>query len=255
MIKHLIMWKVYFDNITNNSFFINVFVLSLVLSSVFYLLFRRSENLKLKINFLAMHIILLFFPFVFSAVLWRCMMPILNCSPKMLIFFGPIAGILAIIFGFAILPYVYGFSDKNHLIENGWIKDFVSKQSKKLVIKEPEVYSINYIKPVAYSITNLKPSVFVSVGLSELLTKKEIEAVLLHELYHHKSKAYFWKFSMNALRIFTPLSTFNSASEQMLKEEIQADKYAISVQKTERNLLSAKRKFRRASYIFSLYDF
>ena len=242
MIWQMSMWSLYFGHIRNNAAYTKVFILSLVLSSVFYLLFRRTERLKLKINFLAAHIIFLFFPFVFSAIFWRCMMPIINCSPKMLIFFGPIAAISAIVMGFVILPYIYGWSDKNNPIENGFIKDFTAKQSGEIGIIEPNVYSINDIKPAAYSITNLKPAIFISAGISELLTKKEMEAVLLHELHHHKNKAYFWKFSGNALKFFTPLAAFPCASEQMRQEEIEADNYAIKVQKTSKYLESAKRK-------------
>ena len=236
------MWTMYLNHVLNSNFYVNLFVLSLTLSSIFYLLFRRTENLKRKIYFLAAHIILLFFPFVFSAVFWRCMTPIFNCSPKLLIVFGPIIGIIAVAFGFIVLPYVYRWSNENQKVQNGPVKDFVACQSRKLEINEPEVYSINNIGPVAYSMTNIKPAIFISVGLFELLSRREIEAVLLHEMYHHKTKASFWKFSGNALRMFTPLAAFSCASEPTCKEENNADDYAVLVQKTNRHLMSAKRK-------------
>ena len=236
------MWRMYFDHIINNNLYFDIFVFSLFLSGVFYFVFRRTENLKRKVNFLVAHIIFLFFPFVFSGVFWRCITPIFNCSPKMLMILGPIAGLTAIVSGFVLLPYVYRWSSKNLLIKNGFIGDFVGNQSRKLGIKVPEVYSINEIKPVAYSITSLKPAIFMSAGLLELLTRKEIESVLLHEIYHHKSNASFWKFSGNALKIFTPLAAFSYVFEPMQREETQADNYAVSVQKTDKHLISAKRK-------------
>ena len=232
----------YFNHVLNSQVYINLFVLSLTISSIFYLLFRRTENLKRKINLLIAHIIFLFFPFVFSAVFWRCMMPIFNCSPKMLMIFGPITGIIVIASGFILLPYVYGLSRENQLVKNGFIKNFVAMQSRKLKINEPEIYSINELKPVAYSITNFKPAIFISAGLSELLTRKETESVLLHEIYHHKSNASFWKFSGNALKLFTPLATFTCVSEPTKQEEIEADDYAISIQGTSKYINSAKRK-------------
>ncbi|PIN81881.1 hypothetical protein COV11_00815, partial [Candidatus Woesearchaeota archaeon CG10_big_fil_rev_8_21_14_0_10_30_7] len=141
-------------------------------------------------------------------------------------------------------------SGKNKLIDEGIIKEFVKKHSKKLNVKEPKIYSLNDANPMAYSITNLNPSIFISAGLSELLSKKEMESVLLHELYHHKNKVYFWKFSINLLRIFSPLATFISTSEPMKQEEKEADNYAINLQKTNKYLLSAKKKINKLKKTF-----
>jgi|SRR3989344_9592819 len=238
----IFMWRVYFDNFAHHPINLYTLIASFALSAVFYFLFRRTENVKKKINFLALHVVLLFFPFVFTALSWECMMPVMSCSPKIFAFFIPFAAIIAALLSFLLLPFLYNWSNKSKLIDKGFIKNFVERQSKRLKIREPKIYPINEIKPMAYSITNLKPSIFISAGLSELLSKKEMEAVLLHELYHQKSKAYFWKFSFNMLRIFTPLSTFISTSEPMEKEEREADNYAVSVQKTDKHLKSAKRR-------------
>lgn len=242
MIEQLEMWKNYFYHILNHPLHISIFIFSFTFSIVFYLLFKRTADLKRKVNFLAMHIALLFFPFIFSAVFWKCMMPMMNCSPMMFIIFAPISIILAVITGFVILPYIYRWSYSSNLVKMGFIKELIAEQSKVLSTKEPELYSVNDIKPFAYSITNLKPAIFISAGLSELLTKKEMEAVLLHELYHHKSKAYLWKFSGNILRLFTPVIAFTGVSISLEKEENEADNYAISVQKTSKYLNSAKAK-------------
>lgn len=245
MIEQLLMWKVYFSNFINYPINLYVLIFSFILSAVFYLLFKRTESIKKKINFLAIHIVLLFFPFIFAVLSWKCIMPVVSCSVKMFTLFIPFAALGAAILSFMLLPFLYNWSNKSNSINKGFIKNFVENQSMKLKIREPKIYSINEVKPMAYSITNLKPSVFISVGLSELLSKKEMQAVLLHELYHQKSKAYFWKFSFNMLRIFTPLSTFISVSEPMEKEEREADKYAIGIQKTGKYLKSAKRKIEK----------
>ena len=244
MNEHLEMWAMYFQNILQNPINIKVLVISITLSCIFYLLFRKSSIVKRKITYLGLHISSMMFPFVFAALFWRCMMPFANCSPKLIMGFGPIAGIIALVASFVFIPYLYRWSDKNHAIKNSWINHFVKNESEKLGIKEPELYFVNDAKPSAYSITNLKPSIFISIGLFEILKRKEMEAVLLHELYHHKSKAYFWKFSMNSLRLFTPLSTFDAASKQIRKEEIDADNYAIKIQGTSKYLNSAKKNLR-----------
>lgn len=244
MIEQLEMWKNYIYHILSHPALISIFVLSFILSAVFFLLFKKATRLKKKVNFLAIHIALLFFPFIFSAVFWRCMMPMMSCSPMMLMIFVPISGIITAILSFVLLPFIYRWSDKSHLIQNSFISKFVEKNSKILKIKEPEVYSVNDIKPVAYSITSLKPSIFISAGLTELITKKELEAVLLHELHHHKCKTYFWKFSGNILRLFTPAAAF-TGSLSLEKEENEADNYAISMQKTSKYLISAKAKIEK----------
>lgn len=243
--EQLLMWKIFFSNLILNPINFYVLVFSFTLFIILYFIFRKTENIKKKISFLALSIILLFFPFIFSALSWRCLMPVLNCTFKMFTILLLPAGFAAIILSFILLPFIYTMSSKNRVIDKGLINDFVKSQSRNLKIKEPKIYSVNEIKPMAYSITNIKPSIFISAGLSELLTKKEMEAVLLHELYHHKSKAYFWKFSINVLKLFTPLSAFMGISKSMKKEEREADSFAISEQKNDEYLKSAKRKIEK----------
>ena len=98
------------------------------------------------------------------------------------------------------------------------------------------------ITPMAYSITNIKPSIFLSVGLCELLNKKEREAVLLHELYHIKNNSSFWKFSMSNMKMFSRLSSLSSIKTSLEREEKDADLFAINVSGTDRFLNSAKQK-------------
>ncbi len=242
MSGQMMMWVVYFDNFLENPISLKVLIGSMTISAIFYLLFKKTPSAKRKINYLALHIMTLFFPFIFSAAFWKCMMPVATCSPKLFIFLAPILLIAAVVASFTLLPYIYSWSGRNNQIKQCHIKEFVAKESEALGIKEPNIYSINEIKPVAYSITSLKPAIFVSAGLAEILSGKELESVLLHELYHHKSKAYFWKFSLRMLGIFTPLSTFTNTKNHIKREEIKADNYAALVQETKRYLNSAKRK-------------
>src|SRR3989338_5622360 len=143
MIGQLEMWKNYFHHILNHPAHIGIFILSFILSIAFFILFRKAGELRKKVNFLALHISSLFFPFVFSAVFWKCMMPMMNCSPMMLMIFVPIIGIITAILGYVLLPFVYRWSNKSGLINQGFIKEFVESHSEILKIKEPEIYSIN----------------------------------------------------------------------------------------------------------------
>ncbi len=242
MIGQFSMWELYFRNLIYTPLNLYILIIAFILSVIFYFLFKRAETLKKKISYLAMHIVLIVFPFVFSAFYWKCVMSIMHCGPMAFILFIISASIISGVLGFMFIPFLFRWSNKDHIIDRGYIKNFIKRQSKKLKIQEPTIHFTNELKPMAYSITNLKPSIFITTGLSEMLSKKEMESVLLHELYHHKTKAYFWKFSINMLKIFTPLSTFINTSQSMEKEELEADNFAVLVQKTDKYLNSAKRK-------------
>ena len=69
-----------------------------------------------------------------------------------------------------------------------------------------------------------------------------MQAVLLHELYHIKNKSSIWKFSLNQIKRFSPLSYFSSIRKSINNEERDADLFAIKVQGTKRFLQSAKKK-------------
>jgi len=82
--------------------------------------------------------------------------------------------------------------------------------------------------------------VFVSVGMFDLFSKKELDAVLLHELYHVKARSSWSKFSAVFVKAFSPIAWFSSSSVE--KEERAADAFAVHLQKTSRHLKSAKQK-------------
>ena len=221
---------------------LRILIISLVLSVTFFILFKKIENIRTKILFLYAHIAFLFLPFITSVFLLNCTMPVFNCSTKVVILSISFGLLAATSLGFLILPYIYGWSNNSRAFTSKHIKEFLIKNCKDLKIKEPKVYTVEDAKPMAYSISNIKPAIFLSVGLCELLTKKEMEAVLLHELYHIKNNSSLWKFSMNLLGVLSPLSTFVTANSSLEKEENKADLFAIKLQSTNEHISSAKRK-------------
>src|SRR3989344_447838 len=102
------------------------------------------------------------------------------------------------------------------------------------------LFVLDRANPVAFSTGK---NVFVSVGMFELLSKKEIEAVLLHELHHVRSRSSWSKFSARFVNAFSPVLWFSVFSVE--KEEVAADEFASNVQGTSRFLKSAKRKVSR----------
>jgi beta-lactamase regulating signal transducer with metallopeptidase domain len=123
----------------------------------------------------------------------------------------------------------------------------VDTTAKRLGIKSPKIYLVDKAEPVAFSFSNISPRIFITVGLTELLKPKELQAVLLHELGHIKHKSSFLKFTSALLRLFMPLSSFHSLHPELQREEKEADKVAVSIQGTDRYLLSAKEKINSLS--------
>jgi len=242
MIEQLAMWNVYASHIMNTPHMLAIFIGSLLLALLFYLLFRKTAPIHRKVTYLYLHILFIFLPFIFSALMWKCLMPVVACSPKMVIYLASLGAGGTLLLSFITLPYIYNWASNSKEIKEGEIKDFVRDQSHAIGIREPKVYAVEDIKPCAYSITNIRPSIFVSVGLCELLGRKEMEAVLFHELYHIKQKTSFWRFSINTLRIFSPLSSFITTDDAMNKEEREADNFAVLQQGTKKYLRLAKSK-------------
>lgn len=234
---------------------INILValISLSLSVLFYVLFKRTDNIKVKVTYLYSHIFLLFFPFLFSAFLSKCTAtmyscirecatPLYVCSPELLVYLTTAGIVTAFLLSFLTLPYLYTWANKSHQVTSGPIQEILEKHSPALDLRLPKIYTINDLRPIAYSITNIRPSIFLSVGLCELLSEKELEAVLLHELYHIKHKTSFWRFSTHILKIFSPLSTFITLDKSINLEEQDADSFAIRMQGISCFLDSAKQK-------------
>lgn len=143
------------------------------------------------------------------------------------------------------MPYLYPWATKSSEIKNNSLNNLLKKWTKHFRISQPTIYLLNESTPMAYSITNIKPAVFLSVGLLEILNKKELEAVLLHELYHIKNKSSIWKFSLNQIKMFSPLSSFSSIRKSIDNEEREADLFAMKIQGTNRFLSSAKNKINK----------
>src|SRR3989338_4604135 len=99
------------------------------------------------------------------------------------------------------------------------MKRFVRKHSKKLRLKEPKIYAINKSKPLAFSFRSHKSAIFLSIGLTEILNKKELQAVLLHELAHVKEKSSALKVSNTIMSIFSPFSRLAGFHNNTGREE------------------------------------
>lgn len=93
---------------------------------------------------------------------------------------------------------------------------------------------IRYSQPFAFTLGLLKPKIFLSTGLLELLEDEELEAVIHHERFHKEHR--------DPLKMFL-LSLFSSAMAYLpilkwchqhykMSREILADDYAMNKQGT-----------------------
>ncbi|MEM3154584.1 MAG: M48 family metalloprotease [Candidatus Woesearchaeota archaeon] len=210
-------------------------VVILVLVSIAALLAWKKYS---RPAFLYAHLFFVVAPLFYFALSINCSMSLMQdmlswCTglfAKFILYIMPPLMMMTFIAGYALLPYAYkriakplSLSSFRKLCENTGIK--------------AELYVLDKAKPVAFT---LKNKIFVSVGMCELLSKKEIEAVLLHELYHVRSSASWGKFSGNFVRLFSPIAWFSSHSVE--SEEIAADAFTVKIQKTAKFIVSSKKK-------------
>lgn len=203
----------------------------------------RDGNLepRIRVGLLYGHLAALIFPLVLLGFSLSCDDPNPGCAVA--ITQGVLGGIpiaigLSIFAGMVIVPKLFLIGN---LQVKGAIEKFAKREAGIIGIPEPTIHAIDSQKPVAFSFFSRTPRIFLSVGLMELLTKKEKEVVILHELAHLKRKASWFKVSSWIASVFSPFGAagFRSA---LSAEESFADNYAVARQRTTKFLESAKRK-------------
>ncbi|HLF55039.1 MAG TPA: M48 family metalloprotease [Candidatus Nanoarchaeia archaeon] len=211
-----------------------VVVVSVLFSIAAILLWKKYN----KALFLYAHLFFVISPLSYFALSINCSMSLAEgllawCTTlltKFVIFILPPLMALAFVSGYVLLPRLY-----RRLSKPLSLKTF--KELCKLTGIRAELFLIDKAKPVAFTLRN---KIFVSVGMFEILSKKELEAVLLHELYHVQSRSSWNKFSAGFVRLFSPIAWFSASSVE--QEERAADSFAVRVQKSEAYLKSAKQK-------------
>lgn len=225
---------------------LGIVILSVIVALVsLYFIFRKDLSAGRKVVFIYLHVFALVFPFVFYAFFSGCSSFFSGCS-KLLptIYMLLLTGLVSAVVGSLAAPlvFIHTRSKSAREISRGRAADFVRSESKMLGIKTPKIYLFDSAKPIAFSFSNIRPVIFISAGMLDLLERKESEAVLLHELMHIKSGTSLLRFSAFFLRLFSPLSMFASFRHELNAEELKADRFAVLRQGTKRHLGSAKDK-------------
>jgi len=211
--------------------------------AVFAFLRKDSIQLKWKVSAIYAHLSLLIFPIIFFALTMHCGADCNTPLTNMVLYSLPLTVLFAGFAGFVAIPVLFLRTGRE--VRGGLIGGFVKRQSEKMGINAPNVYLAKTGKTVAFSFRSVFSAIFVSEKLLSILNRKELEAVLLHELAHISSKSSVFKVSA-FLMSFSPLSLFNSFGSDLTLEEKKADEFVVKTQKTERYLLSAKRKMEKS---------
>jgi len=229
-----------------NSFTVSVIIISVLLAALtLWLAQRKQLGYKLKIALLYMHLFLLLLPTIQVAAQTSCALEVFMCQQNGVISHSPLiiigAFMLALILGYFVIPNMYATSYKAKLLNEGKWFEFIALVSRKRSIKAPRLYVLDTAIPRAFSFSAIKSKIFISVGMLELLSDLEIQAVLLHEIGHIERRSSLQKLLLGFARVASPLATFSPAHND---EEIRADAVAVEEQGTSMHLRTAYARVR-----------
>ena len=216
------------------------------------LILRKNISAGSKVLLTYLHVFALVFPVIYYLLFSGCSSLVSGCSSiSATVYLIALTGICSAIIGTILSPLIFIYTKEKSAksLEGTFVSTFVKKESSRAKISVPLVYMIDDAVPYAFSFSNIRPVIFLSAGLLDLLEKKEIEAVLLHEISHVKSSSSIIKFSAFFLKMFSPLSMFASFRSEISCDEQAADSYATKIQGTCDFLCSAKSK------INSIFEF
>lgn len=228
-----------------------IILLSLFVAVTSFILIKKNRyDSNRKLVLIYTHIFSLLFPVIYLSFSKSCMLAQSECNTSAAILKSiPFTLLGTFILGFFIVPLFIVKSKKYLETRDTHVNTFIKEQAALLRIKQPRVYLLDIAKPVAYSFSNIVSGIVFSVGLLDILKRRELEAVLLHELGHIKYRSSFFKFSTWFCKMVSPLCRFARLEEGLNREEEKADRVAMALQGTKKHLLTAKRK------VNGFYDF
>ncbi len=215
--------------------------------ALFLLLLKhpRLSNSK-KVAAIYGHLTALFFPFALFSTEAACGFLCLPCGDNaagLALLALPTTLIASTLAGFVVIPTLFILTQRKRELQGRYVS-FVRAHAQKLNVREPRLYVVNKARPVAFSFRSLRPSIFVSVGLFDVLKPKEIEAVLLHELAHLQLRSSAFKLSAALMRL-SPFALLRGFTGDLNQDEQAADRAVVQAQKTGWHLTQAKRKVNR----------
>ncbi|MBI4448433.1 M48 family metalloprotease [Candidatus Woesearchaeota archaeon] len=214
---------------------------SLVFALLALAAFFGSKATKTKLGALYLHVFFLLFPVVLYGTYGGCAAMLDSCeTARHTIWLAIITSGISILVSLLCAPFVFvrRMAQRSRRLENGSLARFVASAALDARITSPALHVIDTAKPIAFSFSLGTPRIFVSVGLMDLLSKKETEAVLLHEIGHIAQKSSMLALSRHAALI-SPVAWFGLERE-LDREERTADQYAARRQGSNKHIRKAK---------------
>ncbi|MBI2173122.1 MAG: M48 family metalloprotease [Candidatus Aenigmarchaeota archaeon] len=193
----------------------------------------------MKILAIYSHLLFLFFPvFILSThtVCGTLCMSCYNNLPALVAYALPSATMATAVTGFFFLPALLRLNG-NRKFRNRWIENFLWGRGLW-----EKIYTIDSAKPVAFSFRGFRSAIFISMGMQEILNKRELEAVILHEIAHIRQHSSMLKISNFVFRIFSPFYIIAGFHHENKREEMEADNFAMKIQGTRKYIKSSKKK-------------
>ena len=222
---------------------------SFMIAIAAFVMLRRlkTADTKKRLTLLYIHVFAFVFPFLFFVFFRGCQSYFSGCDKtKAIVTMIGLTALIATIIAAAVAPVIFAkrHSSKAVLLEDSYWNNFVRKHSEMLAVEQPRLYVLNTAATVAFSFSFLKSKIFLSAGLFDILGRKEIEAIILHELAHIRNKSSFFKLSAHIARLLSPFAALANfmGGNSVNEEEASADCYAATAQGTYRHLDSAKSK-------------
>jgi Zn-dependent protease with chaperone function len=201
-----------------------------------------EKEIKKRLNWIYIGIFSVLFPIFFIAFSMNCHMGVFGCAGSALFYSIPLSFVIALVVGYVLMPFIYLKIKKTHKLSSGNLSRLIKLQALKNNIRKPDLYLFESNEPEAFSYSFTKPIIMVSTRMLEILTNKEAEAVLLHELGHIQNGSSIYKF---AAFFAASLPFFSRIVDKVLIEEGEeelADDFAASTQGSCRYLNSARKK-------------
>ncbi len=224
-------------------FKMGIVIVSLMLSMLSLLLIRTQRSINRKAVLVYLHIFGLLFPLFFYIFFNGCSSFFSSCSTaKATLYLIMVTGISAALIGGILASILFLKMHKRNSKEvtSGFAVELLARKSRELTINRPRLYALKTAKPVAFSNSLFSPAIFISAGMADILTRKELGAVLMHELGHIKNSSSELKLSSSLMSLLSPASHIASFRDELSKDEASADDFAVSVQGSGKHLASAK---------------
>lgn len=219
----------------------------------------KTSGTKQRLTLLYVHVFTFVFPFLFYLFFRGCNSYFSGCShARAIVAMLGLTGLIATLLALALAPFILinRYSRKSVLVgKRHWSVDFVKKHADAIMVSAPQIFFVDDAAPLAFSFSFIRPKIFLSMGLFDILGRKEIEAIILHELAHVKRRATYVKLSAHMARLLSPFSMLaDFLGRSGTTEESAADDMAVSVQGTSSHLDSAKRKIMQFYHSVSAAD-